>query len=69
MIDKSAEILTTAINQMRAGQMNDVEISINLVGCAVPVMLEATGSKATADFFRNLALRVEKESDSLGTVN
>ena len=69
MKDTSAEILTAAINQMRACKLNDVEISINMLGASVPVMVEAGGAKHAADFLRNLADSLENENDTLSSVN
>jgi hypothetical protein len=69
MIDKSAAILTTAIMEMRANQQNDVEIAIDLIGSAVPCMLEAAGTKHTADFLRNLATQIEQADQFVPSVN
>ena len=68
MKDPTAEILTKTINELRTNQ-NDAEIAIAMIGASVPVMLEAAGAKHTADFLRNLADRIEKESDPLNAVN
>jgi hypothetical protein len=68
MIDKTAEKLAKTINELRMSQ-NDAEIAFALIGAAVPCMIEAGGAKHTADFLRNLASRIEKESDPLNAVN
>ena len=65
MTDKSAKIITRAINDLRKQNINDVEISIDFLGGAVAVMVEAAGVNSTASLLRNLADQVEQHESEL----
>lgn len=67
MTDKTAEIITKMINDLRAIPKNDVEIAIDLLGAATPVMIEAAGTASTAIFLHNLADLVQ--SSNLDNLN
>lgn len=45
MTEKTAETITQTINKMRAQNINDVEIALNFIGGAVPVLIEAAGCR------------------------
>ncbi|MBT3205589.1 MAG: hypothetical protein HOB14_00285 [Gammaproteobacteria bacterium] len=55
MKDKRAEIITQAINELRQQKINEVEIAIDLLGGAIPVLIDATGTASTANYLHNLA--------------
>jgi hypothetical protein len=55
MSSTAEEIITRAINELRQQPMNDVEIAIDLLGGAVPVLIAATGTASTANYLHSLA--------------
>lgn len=55
MSNQQAEIITRAINDLRKLKMSDVEIAIDLLGGAIPVMIEATGTTSTCNYLHSLA--------------
>ena len=55
MKDKRAEIITQAINELRQQKINEVVIAIDLLGGAIPVLIDATGTASTANYLHNLA--------------
>jgi len=65
MTDKSAEILTQMITDLRALNVNDVQIAIDLLGSAVPVLIEASGVTSTANFLISLADQVKTHETEL----
>jgi len=65
MSDKEAEIITQAINDLRKQNINDVQIAIDLLGSAVPVMIEASGVTSTANFLISLADQVKAHETEL----
>lgn len=58
MSKPTAEILTTAINELRAQKVNDATIASDFLGGAIAVLVEAIGAPETAKFLRSFADRV-----------
>jgi hypothetical protein len=69
MSNTTAEILTAAINELRAQKMNDAQIASDFLGGAIAVLVEGIGKDETANFLRSFADRVEKEPGLDNVVN
>ncbi len=52
------QIITQTINDLRAIKHNDVLIAVDLLGVAVPVLLQVAGTKQTESFLRDFADKV-----------
>jgi hypothetical protein len=67
MNDKTEELLTELINKLGAAGKNHQEISTDLMGGAVAVLVESIGPAETANFLHAFADKVV-ETPELGNV-
>ena len=69
MKDKTAELLTNAINEMRVAGKNPQQIATDLMGGAVAVMVESIGIAETSKFLHSFADKVSETPELDNIVN
>jgi len=69
MTDKSDKFIAGMINELRRQRMNDIEIANDFLGGGVAVMIDAVGTKPTAEFLRSLAEQVDLHTQQVNRLN